>query len=55
MTFALTFLFFGIAGVTIALFDLGPVPAAVLCGLAIALVKVVSKRPEFDGLPPPAE
>jgi hypothetical protein len=53
MTFAITLGFSCIVALLVALFDLGSVAAFVLLLVVIALVKVISKRPEFDGLPAP--
>ena len=53
VTFAMTLGFTFIVALIVDSFDLGSLPALVLLLLAFALVKVISKRPEFDGLPAP--
>ena len=54
-TFALIVLFGSIGGAIIGLFELGSFAALLIGLVAMALVVVVSKRPEYRGLrPPPA-
>lgn len=53
VTIAMLVAFGSIAGVIVAAFELPSLAAAGLGFLAIALVVVLSKRPEFEGMPPP--
>lgn len=52
-TLALTIALSTVAAAIVIVLQLGSLPAALLCLTGIALVKVISKRPEFDGLPAP--
>jgi hypothetical protein len=55
VTIGMMVAFGAIGGVIVAIFDLGSLAAAGICFVGIALVVVLSKRPEFHGLPPPAK
>jgi hypothetical protein len=52
-TIALTLVFSFVVALLVASFELSSVFAFILCVVGVFLVKVVSKRPEFDGLPAP--
>lgn len=53
VTIAMMLAFGSIGGVIVGTFDLSSLAAAGICFVAVALVVVLSKRPEFHGLPPP--
>ena len=52
-TFAMMVAFGAIGGVIVGIFDLSSLAAAGICFVGLVLVVVLSKRPEFHGLPPP--